>query len=479
VVVYTIMKRLLGALFLLLYSLVPATSLAGILVVNPGDTMTINICAVGPKYVGSELVPGTGCTQQTATVTSDSLFVTANGSVYRTDCVDPPAGGGLSITPAACNFVQVSGPTGPTGATAAGERTGLVPCGRDGQEPCQTCHVVVLVNDVIKFLLYILGVVAAIIIVYAGARLVFSGGNRSAMEEAKSMISSMIIGYVIILAGWLLVDTGMKMLLTDGATKLGVWNQVSCVAQPEAEWVGEWTNPDASLSGSHGWSSTGARGETSASCIIGGYNGIPESYDCTNKIADCTNSGGKPTISVDGRSVTCSPTVYGGGGGGSCTVVTDTSNACHPSKLNCFGNRENASKICNLESQGGDTGVMSGSDLCKDGKSFSGGLWQINMLANYSLIPGCNSTFFTKSGSWKGNSTQGSCLDPQKNRYGQEYCAMFNCEVKSDSASQALYQQCKAQILNPTVNSQIACGLYGASGGWGPWQTSAKSCGVW
>lgn len=110
---------------------------------------------------------------------------------------------------------------------------GLVPCGGADEPACQTCHVVQLVNGVISWLVLILGTVAAIIIVYAGFKLVMSGGNRHAKEEAKSMLSNMIIGYVIVLAGWLLVDTGMKVLLADGETKLGMWNQLSCYEQPE------------------------------------------------------------------------------------------------------------------------------------------------------------------------------------------------------------------------------------------------------
>ena len=42
-----------------------------------------------------------------------------------------------------------------------------------------------------------------------------------------------IIGYVIVLAGWLLIDTGLKALLNEGT--YGVWNQVQCVEQPKPD----------------------------------------------------------------------------------------------------------------------------------------------------------------------------------------------------------------------------------------------------
>ncbi|MFN3188494.1 MAG: transglycosylase SLT domain-containing protein [Candidatus Paceibacteria bacterium] len=107
---------------------------------------------------------------------------------------------------------------------------GLVPCGGVGQEPCQTCHVVMLINNVVDWLVVILSIIASIIIVYAGVRLVVSFGDVSAKEAAKRYISNVIIGYVLVLACWLLIDTGVKMLLKD--QNYGVWNQVQCVDQP-------------------------------------------------------------------------------------------------------------------------------------------------------------------------------------------------------------------------------------------------------
>lgn len=109
---------------------------------------------------------------------------------------------------------------------------GLVPCGGAGQEPCQTCHVVMLIDNLVDWLIAILSIVASIIIAYAGIRLVVSGGDVAAKELAKKLISNVIIGYALLLACWLLIDTGVKMLLNDQA--YGTWNQIQCVEQPVA-----------------------------------------------------------------------------------------------------------------------------------------------------------------------------------------------------------------------------------------------------
>ena len=118
---------------------------------------------------------------------------------------------------------------------------GLVPCGGPGEDPCQTCHVVQLISLVVQYLVMILGVVVAILIMVSGIRLAVSVGDAGAKTKAKSMISSLLIGYVIVLAGWLLIDLGLRALL-DSAT-YGVWNVIQCTAQPNAQ---PWSRPTAS-----------------------------------------------------------------------------------------------------------------------------------------------------------------------------------------------------------------------------------------
>lgn len=108
---------------------------------------------------------------------------------------------------------------------------GLVPCGGEGEPACQTCHIVILIDGLVDWLIVILSIVASIIIAYAGARMVVSVGDVSAKETAKKLISNVIIGYSILLACWLLIDTGVKALLKDQV--YGTWNQIQCVEQPK------------------------------------------------------------------------------------------------------------------------------------------------------------------------------------------------------------------------------------------------------
>jgi hypothetical protein len=108
---------------------------------------------------------------------------------------------------------------------------GLVPCGGPGESACEACHVVELLNGLLDWLVAILAVVFALIVVTAGFKLVTSSGNVAAKATAKSMITNAFVGFVIVLAAWLLIDLGMKMLVSDAGVdvKLGSWNAVLCV----------------------------------------------------------------------------------------------------------------------------------------------------------------------------------------------------------------------------------------------------------
>ncbi len=136
---------------------------------------------------------------------------------------------------------------------------GFVPC--RGRE-CNLCHLIELGGNVLNWLVGILSIIAVLLFVYAGIRLVTSGGNTEAKELAKNIFTNVLIGYIIVLAAWLLVDTGMKILLRDQGSVpgLGPWNQVQCVPQPELQ-TGTWNVPlegfadswEAFLEGGEGW----------------------------------------------------------------------------------------------------------------------------------------------------------------------------------------------------------------------------------
>lgn len=94
--------------------------------------------------------------------------------------------------------------------------SGLVPCGNETEYDCDLDDAIKLANNVISFLIKMLGVIAVIGLVYAGFKLVTSAGDEGAWREAKSLFTNIVIGIIIILAAFLIVDTILKGLTGKG-----------------------------------------------------------------------------------------------------------------------------------------------------------------------------------------------------------------------------------------------------------------------
>ena len=112
---------------------------------------------------------------------------------------------------------------------------GLIPCGQNADTTCNTCHIVILANTVIKWLIGITFMIFAVMAVYSGIKLVISGGNSSAKEDAKEMFTNAFIGLFIILGAWLMIDTLLRFVLKGGESGniqgYGPWSQVECVSE--------------------------------------------------------------------------------------------------------------------------------------------------------------------------------------------------------------------------------------------------------
>lgn len=106
---------------------------------------------------------------------------------------------------------------------------GVVPCGGTGEPACQACHFVQLGQNLIVWFIGIMASIIALIFAIGGMKMVMSGGGEG-VSAAKAMMTNSVIGLIILLSAWLVVDTVLKMFV-DGS-KLGTWNEIQCVAQP-------------------------------------------------------------------------------------------------------------------------------------------------------------------------------------------------------------------------------------------------------
>lgn len=161
-------------------------------------------------------------------------------------------------------------------------------------------------------------------------------------------------------------------------------------------------------------------------------------------------------------------------GQGKCEPVADSNNVCHPSKLQAaFGNKATqASSICNGESSA-QVMAASGVDKGSDGKSFSFGLFQINIIAHASAIGNgqvCNDIFEVdpnppgKIGTSGNDTTLGGCLERKDG-----ICLKYAAKVKDQSK----YNSCIQFITKPEENIKFAASLQSARG-WGQWGYNAS-----
>lgn len=119
---------------------------------------------------------------------------------------------------------------------------GLVPCGKnvqvDGQTlyiPCQFCHFFVLFKGVIDFLLFKLVAPLAILFLAIGGIMYFCvvfeflPGGPQLLNQAKSLLTSVVIGLLIIFSAWLLINLFFMLIgVADWTGLRAGWWQINC-----------------------------------------------------------------------------------------------------------------------------------------------------------------------------------------------------------------------------------------------------------
>lgn len=93
----------------------------------------------------------------------------------------------------------------------------LIVC--DGPD-CTFSSIISLVENLVTDLVLISTLLAVIAFAYAGFLLMTSGGSDKKRDDAKTVFINVMIGYLWILAAWLLIYTVTK-LLSPGFSLLG------------------------------------------------------------------------------------------------------------------------------------------------------------------------------------------------------------------------------------------------------------------
>lgn len=116
---------------------------------------------------------------------------------------------------------------------------GLVPCGRSIDDPntrgidetdsCTLCHLFIILNNIFTyFFTMILPVTATGLMVWGGFTLLTAGESKTKFEQAKNIITAVVVGLVIILASWIFLNMFLSFIGVAEWTGLGSWWKIEC-----------------------------------------------------------------------------------------------------------------------------------------------------------------------------------------------------------------------------------------------------------
>lgn len=85
------------------------------------------------------------------------------------------------------------------------------------------CDIALVAQNLLNTGIFIAVFLSAILFAYAGWEAVTAGGNAEKMGNARKIFTNVLVGLIIILAGWVIIDTLMKTVTN---ANFGPWNKV-------------------------------------------------------------------------------------------------------------------------------------------------------------------------------------------------------------------------------------------------------------
>jgi hypothetical protein len=114
------------------------------------------------------------------------------------------------------------------GAQNIWEGTKCAPTGEGPTQPCGFCDMIVVGVNVIDIMMEAAALIVLIMLIWGGFLMMTSAGSQSKYEEGKKKITSAIIGLVVTLAAWAIVNTlFMAIAAISGASEI-TWNNIKC-----------------------------------------------------------------------------------------------------------------------------------------------------------------------------------------------------------------------------------------------------------
>lgn len=178
----------------------------------------------------------------------------------------------------------------------ASAQEGIVPscdtAGSGSGYDCQLADIVVLAQNILTFIIVFAVILAGLLFAYAGLLLATDRGNEQNRRKATSIFWSAIIGLIVVLTAWLIVNT-LLSLLTRGDLKFWTDNIRRATVPPPQEvvppWeIGGWDGPSGGEAEGGGGPSVGVGG------VAHGVEGCPDCIPIT-----AISCGGRPNCFID------------------------------------------------------------------------------------------------------------------------------------------------------------------------------------
>ncbi|MDO8482142.1 MAG: hypothetical protein Q7S75_03635 [bacterium] len=90
---------------------------------------------------------------------------------------------------------------------------------------CTICHLATVAQNVLNTGIFVAVFLSAILFAWAGFKYLTNVANPGGVNEAKSLFGSVLVGLLIILGAWLVIDTLMRTLVNPNAL-FGPWNKI-------------------------------------------------------------------------------------------------------------------------------------------------------------------------------------------------------------------------------------------------------------
>lgn len=145
----------------------------------------------------------------------------------------------------------------------AAANMGLIPC--EGMM-CKACDFVSLGNNILNWFVAIMAGIISLMFALGGFTLLMSGGNSGKVSEGKEMMTNAIIGLLIVLSAWLIINTIFKTIASGSIS--GNWYEIKCVANPSLTADPAKSNVVASGGAGGGAGASGAAG-SGVQCATG------------------------------------------------------------------------------------------------------------------------------------------------------------------------------------------------------------------